>query len=258
MYYGGCDIGSLTAKAVIIDDSGIVASAVTRAGVKPAESARKVMDMALDDAGLNYKDLKAVTGTGYGRELIDFINNSESEIICHGKGAWAGNSSIKTVIDIGGQDAKVIKLDDHGNIIRYIYNDKCASGTGRFLEIVSNAMDVEIENLGDLENESKKDLTLSNQCVIFAETEIVSLISEGENISDIVKALHNSLAGRVASLAKSIGVEGEVTFTGGVAKNSGVFRALSELLSVELNSMRIDPQINGAMGAALIARENAV
>jgi (R)-2-hydroxyacyl-CoA dehydratese activating ATPase len=255
MYFGGCDIGSLTAKAVIIDENEIVSFAVIKAKTRPEISAREVMDIALKKADLKYDNLNKIIGTGYGKELIDFVTGTESEITCHGKGAWSRNKSVKTVIDIGGQDAKAIKIDDEGNIIRYIYNDKCASGTGRFLEVIADALDIELNQMGEVETKSDKELTLSNQCVIFAETEIISLISEGESVSNIIKALHTSVSGRVSSLARSIGIEENVIFTGGVAKNQGVFRALSSSLGVDLLTSDIDPQITGAYGAALIAME---
>jgi predicted CoA-substrate-specific enzyme activase len=160
------------------------------------------------------------------------------------------------VIDIGGQDAKAIKIDENGNISRYIYNDKCASGTGRFLEVMADAMSVNLEDMGDLAELSTETIAISNQCVIFAETEVVSLINERKKTPDIINGLHHAIAGRVASLAKSIGVQEDIVMTGGVAKNRGVFQALSKGLGIPLKSLtKIDPQLNGALGAALIAGE---
>jgi predicted CoA-substrate-specific enzyme activase len=258
MIVAGCDVGSLTAKAVIMKDGELVASAVERAGTKPAESAERVFDIALSMAGLKKEDISYAVGTGYGKERIPFVNQSESEITCHAKGAWWRMPSARMVIDIGGQDAKAIKMDDKGNIIRYIYNDKCASGTGRFLEVMAEALGVKLEDMGDLSEKSTEKLTISNQCVIFAETEVVSLINERKKPQDIVRALHKALANRVASLAKSIGVDADIVMTGGVAKNSGVFKALSEGLGMPVKHLPdTDPQINGAVGAALIAAENA-
>jgi len=147
-------------------------------------------------------------------------------------------------------------LDENGKVVRYIYNDKCASGTGRFLEVMADAMEVDLEEMGTVGKQAKEKISISNQCVIFAETEVVSLINEGKNVSDIVNALHRAMAGRVVSLARSIGVESDVVMTGGVAKNSGVFDALTESLNLPVKTLNgIDPQINGAVGAALFARE---
>jgi predicted CoA-substrate-specific enzyme activase len=162
------------------------------------------------------------------------------------------------VIDIGGQDAKATRMDDKGKVARYLYNDKCASGTGRFLEVMAEALEIPLEELGNVGARSKEKLTISNQCVIFAETEVVSLVNEGKETSDIINALHNALAKRVAALAKSIEVKEDVVMTGGVAKNAGVFNAMSEALNVPLKSIDgVDPQIIGAMGAAFYAQEKA-
>lgn len=256
MIIAGCDIGSLTAKAVIMENSKILSQAVMRAKTRPADSAEEVMQMALDKANLTMEDIGYVVGTGYGREQIPFVDQVESEISCHAKGAWHIMPSVRMVIDIGGQDAKATRMDDNGNVARYIYNDKCASGTGRFLEVMADALEVPLEELGSRAAKSTEKLSISNQCVIFAETEVISLVNEGKEIADILNALHHSLAGRVASLAKSIEVAEDVVMTGGVAKNSGVFNALSKILNVEIKSLEgMDPQIMGALGAALYALE---
>ena len=258
MIVAGCDIGSLTAKAVIMENDKILSHAVMRAKTRPAESANEIMQTALDQAGLTMKDIACVVGTGYGREQIPFVDHVESEISCHAKAARRIMPSVRMVIDIGGQDAKATRMDDSGNVARYIYNDKCASGTGRFLEVMAEALEVPLEEMGAMGDKSTEKLQISNQCVIFAETEVVSLVNEGKETADIINALHKAMAKRVASLAKSIDVEEDVVMTGGVAKNSGVFKALSEALNVDMKSINgIDPQIMGAMGAALYALEKA-
>lgn len=256
MIVAGCDIGSLTAKAVILKDGKVAASAVIRAKTNPEASAREVMDLALEKAGLAMESIAYCVGTGYGRKHIPFVTDVESEIACHGKGAVWQVPSARTVVDIGGQDCKAIKVDANGGVMRYVYNDKCASGTGRFLEIIADALEVKLEEMGGLAAQSKKKLTLSNQCVVFAETEIISLVSEGAEAADIVRALHHAVANRAASLAKSIMVESDVVMSGGVARNPGMFGALGEALGVTLHSLE-DPQINGALGAALFAQERA-
>jgi predicted CoA-substrate-specific enzyme activase len=258
MIVAGCDIGSLTAKAVIMEDGKVLSEAVMRVKTRPAESANEVMQMALDKAKLTMDDIGYVVGTGYGREQVPFVDQVESEISCHAKGAIQTMPSVRMIIDIGGQDAKATRMDDNGNVARYIYNDKCASGTGRFLEVMAEALEVPLEELGSLAAKSKEKLSISNQCVIFAETEVVSLVNEGKETADILNALHHSLAKRVASLARSIDVVEDVVMTGGVAKNIGVFNALSEALNIKLKSLDgADPQIMGALGAALYAQECA-
>lgn len=255
MITAGCDIGSLTSKAVILSDGGILASRVMRVAGSPKKAAETIITMTLQDAGIAMDDLDYTVGTGYGRKQIPYADQVESEITCHGKGAWWSSDTIRTVIDIGGQDAKAIKLDTEGKVIRYVYNDKCASGTGRFLEIMADALEVPLGDMGKIAGQATEEIDMSSQCVVFAETEIVSLVNEGKEIPDILKALHRAMANRIISLAKSIGVEQEIVVTGGVAKNSGVYEALQEKLKMPLQHLRVDPQINGALGAAVIASE---
>jgi (R)-2-hydroxyacyl-CoA dehydratese activating ATPase len=255
MITAGCDIGSLTAKAVILKDSEIMAKEIIRATARPEESALAVMKLICAAAGINMENIDRLVGTGYGRKHIPFVNSVESEIACHARGAFHQAPGTRTVIDIGGQDAKAIRIDDRGEVIRYAYNDKCASGTGRFLEIIADSLDLSLEELGALSQKATEILTISNQCVVFAETEIISLVNEGREIPDIISALHRAVANRVASLARGIGVEEEVLMTGGVAKNPGMFSALAGALGVELRAVS-DPQMNGALGAALIAEDD--
>lgn len=253
MITSGCDVGSLTAKAVIMKDGEILAKAVKRAGTKPDLSATAVMDKALERAGISLTDIDCIVGTGYGKDKIPFAHKTESEITCHAMGAWWNAPDVRTVVDIGGQDAKAVQLDDKGRVVRYVYNDKCASGTGRFLEVMAEALEVALDEMGTISEKSTEKIKISNQCVIFAETEVISLVNAGKEVPDIVNALHRAMASRAASLAKGIGVKEKVAFTGGVAKNQGVYKALGEILGVELVMLNTDPQINGALGAALFA-----
>lgn len=254
MICAGCDVGSLTAKAVILKEGEIIAKEIIRASARPEESALRVMQAACSNAGIDMSDIVFCTGTGYGRKHISFVNSVESEIACHARGAFFQYPGTRTIIDIGGQDAKAIRIDEKGEVIRYVYNDKCASGTGRFLEIIADSLDVPLDEMGALSEKSTEKLTISNQCVVFAETEIISLVNEGREIADIISALHQAVANRAASLARGIGVETDAVMTGGVAKNSGMFAALGRALGIELKAVA-DPQINGALGAALIAAE---
>lgn len=257
MIVAGCDVGSLSAKAVIMNNGDVLASHVIFAKPEPEESAREVMGLALEKAGISISDITYCVGTGYGRNSIPFANAVESEIACHGKGAQWLLPHVRMVIDIGGQDAKAIRLDADGHVTRYAYNDKCASGTGRFLEVMAGALGVRLENMGDVSLKSKNPVTISNQCVVFAETEIISLINNGRALGDIVCGLHRAMAHRVASLAKGIELEKDITMTGGVAKNIGMFTALEEALGVRIHKIESDPQIVGALGAAVCARQAA-
>ena len=256
MIVAGCDVGSLTAKAVIMEEGNILAGEIIRSGAKPARSAHAVMDLALQKAGRSMEEIAWCVGTGYGRKQISFANGEESEIACHGRGAVWAAPSVRTIVDIGGQDAKAIKVDEQGRVIRYLYNDKCASGTGRFLEIMADALGIDLHDMGELSSKAKAPVTLSNQCVVFAETEIISLVNDGREVSDIVAGLHRALANRAASMVGSIIAEEEVAMTGGVAKNAGMFRALESALRVSIR-MIDHPQLNGAVGAALFARDAA-
>ena len=254
MITAGCDIGSLTAKAVILQDRKMLASEVILASAQPEKSSIEVMRRAIEKVGIKMEDIEYCIGTGYGRKHIPFMDSLESEIACHGRGAIWQVPSARTVVDIGGQDAKAIRVDEKGNVERYVYNDKCASGTGRFLEIIADSLDIKLEDMGAISGRSTEKLTLSNQCVVFAETEIISLVNEGKEIADIISALHQAVANRAASLARGILVAPDAVMTGGVAKNSGMFEALQKALGVKLH--RVDnPQINGALGAALFAAD---
>lgn len=258
MFVAGCDIGSLTAKAVILEEGQLLSHGRIRAKPNPAVSAQEVMGIALEAAGLTLSNLSFVVGTGYGKAKIPFVNSLASEIACHARGVHHLVPDARFVIDIGGQDAKATRMGKDGSVERYTYNDKCASGTGRFLEIMAEAMEVPLEAMGAIGEGSTEKLTISNQCVIFAETEVVSLINEGKQIPDVVEALHQALAKRVAAMARSIGVVEKVVMTGGVAKNSGVFNAMARTLGIRIEKPgTVDPQLMGALGAALIAGEKA-
>ena len=254
MITAGCDVGSRTAKAVILENNKILASAVIPAKLDPIQSAESVMVIVLEQADISLNKIKKITGTGYGQQEIPFAHTCESEIVCHARGASWNIPSARMIVDIGGQDSKAIKIDNTGRVIRYSYNDKCAAGTGRFLEIMADALNVELDEMGECGKSYTEEISISNQCVIFAETEVVSLINDGKEVADILNALHCSLGKRVASQARSLIIEEDVIMTGGVAKNIGVFDALSQGLGVRVKPLQgIDPQINGALGAALIA-----
>ncbi len=253
MIVAGCDVGSLSSKVVIIRDSEIIAYHVIRSRNDPVESANEVMMEALKKAGIPLDSIEFCIGTGYGRNSIPFADEVESEIACHGIGAQWLAPSVRTIIDIGGQDAKAMRLDDSGNVVRYVYNDKCAAGTGRFLEVMADALGVGLEDMGNVSFQSENPVTISNQCVVFAETEVISLVNNGKPIPDIVAGLHKAMAHRVASLAKAIDIEDDIAFTGGVAKNPGMFTALEQALGSSIKRLDIDPQIIGALGAGVIA-----
>jgi len=255
MIVAGCDVGSLTAKAVILNGGKILGQAVIRAKDRPEESAQAVFKLALDHAGVREADLAGCVGTGYGRNRIPFVSAAVSEITCHARGAQWLMPSVRTVIDVGGQDCKAIRIGADGKVANFITNDKCAAGTGRFLEVMAGILGVDLTELGLLSERATAALTLSSTCTVWAQAEVIQLLNADIPAVDIGAAVNEAMANRVAILARAVGVEREVCMTGGVAKNVGVVKALERLLGAGVKRLRQDPQIVGALGAAVIARE---
>ncbi len=256
MITAGCDVGSLTSKAVIIKDNRIVAQEVIRSRTKPAESAVAVMDCALQKAGMTLADINFCVGTGYGRDRIPFVQEAVSEISCHARGARWLLPTVKTVIDIGGQDCKAMRIDKDGKIVKFITNDKCASGTGRFLEVMARLINVSLDDLGELSARAKAPITMANACTVWAQADVIQHLNDGVAVEDIGAGINNAMASRMAVLANNIGLERDLCMTGGVAKNAGVVIALEKLLGMTIKRIKkVDPQLVGAVGAALIAEE---
>jgi len=252
----GCDVGSLTAKAVIMKNGRIAGFSILKSKIRPADSARAAMDAALEAAGIKGDEIACSIGTGYGRDMIPGVDEVVSEITCHGRGAKWLLSSARTVIDIGGQDCKVMKIDAYGDVVRFTANDKCAAGTGRFLEVMAKALGVTLDELGELSGRSKSPVTLASACTVWAQADVVKLINSGVAIEDIGAGINAAMAGRVAILVNAVKPEKDILMTGGVAKNAGVVSALEKLLGVKIKRTRkADPQLAGALGAALIASE---
>ena len=255
MIVAGCDVGSLTGKAVILNNSEILSSSIVPTTPKPERTARNAMDEALQKGNLVLEDIEYIVGTGYGRVKIPFANSEISELTCHGKGAHSIAPSIRTIIDVGGQDCKVIKVDKNGKILDFAMNDKCAAGTGRFLEVMAKTLELKLEELGPISLQSKNQAKITAQCSVFAETEVVSLMADGVEVPDIVAGIHDAIASRIMSLVYRVGLEKDLTFTGGVAKNIGVVAYLEKRLGVTTTKLSVDPQLMGALGAALTAKE---
>jgi predicted CoA-substrate-specific enzyme activase len=253
----GVDIGSTTAKAVVLKDGKIVGGLIGPTGTNPSLSGKQILEAVISNAGLVFSDIKYIVATGYGRVLAPFANKTVTEITCHGRGAYYISPLIRTVIDIGGQDAKVVSLGEDGRVIDFVMNDKCASGTGRFLESAAQlVLHVPLEDLGELSSKATNISKISSTCTVFAQTELISLLAFGESKENVIAGLHSSIANRVISLAKRVGVKPIIMMTGGVAKNTGVKAALERELNTEIIIPgNLDPQLVGALGAALIANE---
>lgn len=257
-YYAGIDVGSLTCDGVIIDDTGqIVASEILVTGARCSATAERTLSLLLEKVKLKREDLSALIATGYGRDSVEGRTRSITEITCHARGAIHLFPKTQTVLDVGGQDFKVILLDFNGTVIDFAMNDKCAAGTGRFFEVMARALEVDLDEFGELARKASKRIRISSVCTVFAESEVVSLIAQGEKVENILAGLCLAAAERVKKLANRVGIAEEVTLTGGVAKNVGFVDAISELLGVRVN-IPSEPQLVGAIGAAFIGRDEAL
>ena len=220
-------------------------------------SAEKSLDLAVEKAGIQKEEIVRIVTTGYGRAYIDSGDDSVTEITCHAKGAHYLNPNVRTVIDIGGQDIKAISIDENGAVKNFLMNDKCAAGTGRFLEMMARTLEVDIEDLGVLSLKSTENIEISSMCSVFAESEVISLIAQNKETSDIAHGIHMAIAAKAISLMRRVGLEPGYMMTGGVAKNPGVVKVLEEQLKAPLY-ISGEPEIVGALGAALYGLERVL
>jgi predicted CoA-substrate-specific enzyme activase len=247
----GIDIGSITAKAAILKDGRVIAAKVSFTGYNATHAGKRIFDDILNEAGIKPGSLSKVVATGYGRNSVDFADKAVTEIICHATGAHFLNPEVRSVVDIGGQDSKAIVLDASGKVKDFAMNDKCAAGTGRFLEVMARALEVDLDKFGETSLRAQSPSHISSLCTVFAESEVISLIAKGETRENIIAGIHESVASRVAALANRVGVKKPIMMTGGVAKNIGIVKALE----AKLGPMEVftEAQVNGAIGAAIIA-----
>lgn len=251
----GVDLGSTTAKAVVVDgDARIVGSTVVQMGAVSRQAVQVAIDGALADAGLVQADIARTISTGYGRKLVATADKSFTEITCHARGAAALHPGVRLVIDIGGQDSKAIAVDDDGLVDRFAMNDRCASGTGRFFDVLARALEVDVADISDLALRGDEGLEVSSMCATFAETEVISLLAQGAEQADIAASVHKAVASRTVGLVAQVGKASPVVMTGGVARNAALVRHLSAALRLPIVVLDT-PQIAGALGAALIARD---
>lgn len=252
MIYAGIDIGSITAKAALIKDDHLLDTIVIPTGYHHLNAGIRVFDTLLQQTGLTRQDISAVVSTGYGRASIDFADKAMTEILCHGAGAHFLHPGIRGIIDVGGQDSKAVLLDDQGRVENFAMNDKCAAGTGRFLEVMARALEVELGQMGKVGLQADNPSKISSICTVFAESEVISMIARQEKRENIIAGIHDAAAARVAILAGKIRIRGPIMMTGGVAKNSGMAAALEKRLKMPLIIGSLS-QETGAIGAAVLA-----
>jgi (R)-2-hydroxyacyl-CoA dehydratese activating ATPase len=251
----GVDIGSTTAKCVVLgDDRTVLGKSLSVVGVDIVKDAERAFETALADARLSRAEVAFITGTGYGRYKVQFGQLVVTEISCHARGANFLFPGTRVVVDIGGQDTKAIRINEKGEVVDFSMNDKCAAGTGRFLEVCANALGHDIAEIGPLSLQARHPVKVTSTCTVFAESEVTSQVSRGKDPRDILAGLHASIANRTLSLVQRVGVEPEVTFTGGVSQNEGMVRALRHRLALPVNVSPLS-QYLGALGAALLGGE---
>ena len=252
---GGIDVGSVSTQAVICADGELVAYTNTRTGVDSAASAGRALQKVLDEGSLSQPDIQFVVGTGYGRVNIPFSNRIITEISCHSRGAVdIYGPTVRTILDMGGQDCKAIRCDEKGKVTAFLMNDKCAAGTGRGMEVMADFLQVPIQELGPLSlTVAEEPPPVSTTCVVFAKSEAMGLLREGYDKPQVLAAFSSAMAHRVISLLKRLGIEEHFAITGGIAKNIGVVKRIEDGLGLKALQPRVDPQIAGALGAALFA-----
>lgn len=254
MYFAGVDIGSTMTKVVILEEDGrICSSVIGPTGAEHRHLANKVMEEALKKGSLSFDKIEYIIATGYGRFNVPFADRKVTELTCHAKGTASLFPNVKTAIDIGGQDAKGLKINN-GKLVNFLMNDKCAAGTGRFLEVIADTLGIKVENMGELSLRSRNRVAVNNTCTIFAQQEVISRLSEGTAIEDILAGIHDAISSRVINMVRGLKIEPDVVFTGGVAMNIGMVKAVKEKLGCEV-FVPEQPLLTGALGAAFLARE---
>ena len=248
----GIDVGSITAKVAILKDGKLIGESLMLTGYSAEKAGKDVFKEIMSEMKLDPGSLSRIIATGYGRNSVSFADKAITEITCHAAGAHFINPAIRSIIDIGGQDSKAIVIDENGSVKDFAMNDKCAAGTGRFLEVMARALEVDINDFGHFSQKADQPANISSLCTVFAESEVISLIAKGEKRRNTIAGIHKSISSRVMAMARRIGLAPPIMMTGGVAKNSGVVRALEEKCG---QSIEVSPkaQVIGAIGAALIA-----
>ncbi len=255
-YAAGVDVGSTQTKAVVVNEElEMIATCLIETGANVTKAAEDAFKACIEGKGILEQEVEWVIGTGYGRYKVTFGNAQVTEISCHGRGAAHIFPGTRTVLDMGGQDTKAIRVSEGGEIADFCMNDKCAAGTGRFLGASANALDISLDDLGGTALESDKGVQISTTCTVFAESEVLAWLGKGKKVQDILWGVHESIAKRSMGLMRRVGIESEITFTGGVSRNTAMVKALEDVLDLKLNvSDRC--HYAGALGAALFAMDH--
>ena len=253
--YAGCDLGAVTARVVIVEDDAIVSSETMPYKKLPVQAASEAFERALSKADLSPDRIDYCVATGFGKKAVSYADADSAEIVCLNRAFRLLNTNVRTVIDAGGQSMRAINFSQNGKVLDSTVNEKCAAGTGRFIEVMAKALELPLEEVSVLAFESKDPVAITSQCGVFAEIEVITYVNEGRNRADIVAGIARSVAAKVSSLVRRISLEQEVAMVGGVALNAGVRKFVEEELGVKLAALEADPQVFGALGAALVARE---
>ena len=257
MIYAGCDLGAVAAKVVIISNGEILAHEILAYKNLPKQAAVSVLESALSKAGLSEEQIECCMATGFGRKTIPYADGNAPEVVCLNRAVQRLNADVRTVIDVGGQSIRAFNINDSGKITDSTANEKCAAGTGKFIEVMAKALELPLDQLGDLPLKAKNPVSITTQCGVFAESEVITYVNEGKDRADIVAGISRSVAGKTASLARRVSLDEQVALVGGVAKNTGVVRYIEEELGLKLATLDIDPQLVGALGAAIVASEKS-
>ena len=256
----GVDVGSTAAKAVVLDGDSraVLGVAVTPTGWNPRETGEAVLHAALREAGTGMDGVARVVGTGYGRISLPFLHRTVTEITCHARGAHHLAPETRTVLDVGGQDSKVVAVDERGNVRDFVMNDKCAAGTGRFYEAMARSFEMSLPEFSNLSLTARNVIPITAQCTVFAESEVITLVGEGKPMDEIAAGIQMAVAKRCFVMAKKAGATDAITLTGGCAKNAGLKQAIEHVLKLKVIDLKTDPQLMGALGAAEYARQKGM
>ena len=254
MITAGVDIGSSTSKAVLLDGDKILVYSIIFTGSESVHSANRVFDEVLQKSNLSVGEIQYIIATGYGRVIVPFANEALTELTCHARGAHWLFPEVRTILDMGGQDCKAIRCDGAGRLQNFIMNDKCAAGTGRFLELMARVLGLSLDDLGKMSIKAKTAIKINSTCAVFAKSEVTSLIREGEERQNVLAGLHSAIADRVYTLLRGVGIEPELAVTGGIGKNQGVVQEIEKRVGLKV-LLPEEPQIVGALGAALFAQD---